>query len=309
MDTLDSASAFRRSPSLLPVSWVPSRPASGLSLTPKVILMVGGSMGLAGRGVSTVRAQIVSETVAEGSPAIDTMSPTFASSRIKRAMPWRENILVMRPSTSLSLASPPSHVSAFTRSPTLMLPEVMRPVSRRPMKASRSIMVTSMRNSSFAFPFGGGTLSTTASSRSAMPSTNTSPPALRFKRSCALSQLVAAMPSRADAYKVVKSSCSSVASSFTKRSNRFCSTSMHRSSVTDGRSILLSTSSGFRPRASALDTTNFVWAKGPSSASTSSKQPSTIDSTRSTSPPKSACPGVSTALSVSPFHLKDVYFD
>ena len=45
------------------------------------------------------------------------------------------------------------------------------------------------------------------------------------------------------------------------------------------------------PSASALRVTNRVWGMGPSTASTSSSTPSTIDSTRSTSPPKSAWPG------------------
>jgi predicted membrane GTPase involved in stress response len=39
-----------------------------------------------------------------------------------------------------------------------------------------------------------------------------------------------------------------------------------------------------------------ITALGPSCASTNSKTESTIDNTRSTSPPKSACPGVSTIL-------------
>ena len=53
---------------------------------------------------------------------------------------------------------------------------------------------------------------------------------------------------------------------------------------------------GFRPRASAFFVTNRVCGIGPSWASMSSTTPSTIDSARSTSPPKSAWPGVSTML-------------
>ena len=53
---------------------------------------------------------------------------------------------------------------------------------------------------------------------------------------------------------------------------------------------------GRRPNASALRVTKRVCGIGPSMASTSSRTPSTIDSARSTSPPKSACPGVSTML-------------
>ena len=41
---------------------------------------------------------------------------------------------------------------------------------------------------------------------------------------------------------------------------------------------------------------------GPSAASTNKTTPSTIDKIRSTSPPKSACPGVSTIFIRVPFH-------
>ena len=67
------------------------------------------------------------------------------------------------------------------------------------------------------------------------------------------------------------------------------------------RSILFTTTMGFRPRASALRVTNRVCGIGPSTASTSSTTPSTIESTRSTSPPKSAWPGVSTMLMCTPW--------
>ena len=60
---------------------------------------------------------------------------------------------------------------------------------------------------------------------------------------------------------------------------------------------------GFRPSASAFLVTKRVCGIGPSTASTSSSTPSTIDSTRSTSPPKSAWPGVSTMLMCVPFQL------
>ena len=59
---------------------------------------------------------------------------------------------------------------------------------------------------------------------------------------------------------------------------------------------------GFRPKASAFLVTKRVCGIGPSTASTSSSTLSTIDSTRSTSPPKSAWPGVSTMLMCVPFH-------
>src|SRR5579862_5554313 len=53
---------------------------------------------------------------------------------------------------------------------------------------------------------------------------------------------------------------------------------------------------GLRPSFSALPSTNLVCGMTPSSASTSSRQPSTMPRIRSTSPPKSAWPGVSMML-------------
>ena len=63
-----------------------------------------------------------------------------------------------------------------------------------------------------------------------------------------------------------------------------------------GRSILFTTTSGLSPCSSACRRTNRVWGIGPSNASTISSAPSAILSTRSTSPPKSAWPGVSMTL-------------
>src|ERR1700679_2511439 len=56
------------------------------------------------------------------------------------------------------------------------------------------------------------------------------------------------------------------------------------------------TTIGLRPSFSALESTNLVCGMTDSAASTSNTTPSTIDRMRSTSPPKSAWPGVSTML-------------
>src|SRR6476660_4873099 len=63
-----------------------------------------------------------------------------------------------------------------------------------------------------------------------------------------------------------------------------------------GRSVLLTTRITGRCAASALRSTKRVCGSGPSDASTSSSTPSTIERPRSTSPPKSAWPGVSITL-------------
>ena len=100
-----------------------------------------------------------------------------------------------------------------------------------------------------------------------------------------------------------KSSCSSVASSAAKRSKTSLTTSLTRAS---GLSTLLMQTIGFRPIFSALPTTNFVCGIGPSAASTRTMAPSTMERMRSTSPPKSAWPGVSTILMRTSFQAMEV---
>ena len=56
----------------------------------------------------------------------------------------------------------------------------------------------------------------------------------------------------------------------------------------------------------AFAKTNFVWGIGPSEASTNKITPSAMPKTLSTSPPKSACPGVSIIFSVIPFQSIEV---
>ena len=94
-----------------------------------------------------------------------------------------------------------------------------------------------------------------------------------------------------------------MASSAAKRSKISLTTSLGRASCL---STLLTQTIGFRPILSALPTTNLVCGIGPSAASTSTIAPSTIDRMRSTSPPKSAWPGVSTMLTRTSFHTTDV---
>ncbi len=92
-----------------------------------------------------------------------------------------------------------------------------------------------------------------------------------------------------------KSACSSFAPSSTNRSNVSLTTSCGRASL---RSILLITTIARRSSSSAFRSTKRVCGITPSAASTSSSTPCTICSTRSTSPPKSECPGVSTMLNL-----------
>src|SRR5690606_30848822 len=100
-------------------------------------------------------------------------------------------------------------------------------------------------------------------------------------------------------------SCSSLAPSRSNRSKVWSSTQCGRA---PGRSILLMTTIGRRPSARALRVTNRVCGIGPSTASTSSSTPSTMESARSTSPPKSAWPGVSTMLMRVPWYSTAQFF-
>ena len=81
-----------------------------------------------------------------------------------------------------------------------------------------------------------------------------------------------------------------------------CTTSSIRAS---GRSVLLTSRITGRCAARALRSTKRVCGSGPSEASTRRTTPSTMDRPRSTSPPKSAWPGVSMTLMVMVSPLED----
>ncbi len=76
-----------------------------------------------------------------------------------------------------------------------------------------------------------------------------------------------------------------------------------------GLSILFKTTIGLTPASKAFFNTKRVCGIGPSYASTSNKAPSTMCMIRSTSPPKSACPGVSKMLIVVSLYLTAVFLD
>ncbi len=102
-----------------------------------------------------------------------------------------------------------------------------------------------------------------------------------------------ATPSRPTAYRNGQSSWwSSASSSMNSSSTSSCT----RCGSASPRSILLMTTIGCSPSSSALRVTKRVCGMGPSAASTSRTTPSTMRRMRSTSPPKSEWPGVSTML-------------
>ena len=128
MATLPSASANSRARISRDVSLVPERPASGESLTAKIMASVGGSTGWAGSAASTAGSHSVSATLASPKPAMATMSPARASSIGWRSSPRKARSLVTRVRSTTA----PSRSSAFTPMLWRTVPDRMRPVSTRP---------------------------------------------------------------------------------------------------------------------------------------------------------------------------------
>ncbi len=122
---------------------------------PKVTLIVGGSIGCAGKGAPTDRSAIVSATVAFDMPDRLTMSPASAASIGTRARPRNARIFETR-NRSISL---PSRASACTVAPAFSVPVSTRPVRSRPRNGSAASVVASIENGSprWATCFGDGT--------------------------------------------------------------------------------------------------------------------------------------------------------
>ena len=108
-----------------------------------------------------------------------------------------------------------------------------------------------------------------------------------------LSRSMCAIPSLAFVYIIGNSICSSDASRSINRSYTSSTTSFILAS---DLSILFITRIIGNSFSKAFFRTNLVCGRGPSLASTSKRAPSTKLRLRSTSPPKSACPGVSRIL-------------
>ena len=126
--TLVSASASNRSRITVEVTFLPSRPASGESLTVILTDIVGGSIGVERNGTVTSGTQIVSETELFVSPAIHTMSPAITLSTGTRLVPSNLNSFVSRPFS----ITWPSRFSPRTESLTDAWPCITRPTRHRP---------------------------------------------------------------------------------------------------------------------------------------------------------------------------------
>ena len=220
-------------------------------------------------------------------PLTSTMSPGPACVTCTRSRPWNVSTWLTRPLKDLP--SGPSITS--TSIIGLMVPALTRPTPMRPTKVEKSMAeICSCRGASES-PSCGGTWARMVSNRADMSGPHCSP--------CPPSS-IEVQPLMPEAYTTGKSSCSSVAPSLSKRSKAALTTCCGRE---PGLSTLFTTRMGRRPSASAFLVTKRVCGMGPSCASISSTTPSTIDKARSTSPPKSAWPGVSTMLMCVPFQL------
>ena len=142
MATFASVSRFKRSRMTRLCSFLPSRPANGLSLMPNVTLMVGGSIGCASKGSVTAGAHSVSDTVALDMPAMATISPGSATSIGCRDRPRKASILLAR---KFSTNSPVRDIALICVL-TGRRPDSTRPVSRRPRNGSASNVVANIRN-------------------------------------------------------------------------------------------------------------------------------------------------------------------
>ena len=230
--------------------------------------------------------EIVSETEHFVNPAIQIMSPALTSLTGTLLFPSKVNNFVNLPFSKIS----PWRFIAFTESFTFAVPLSTFPVKHLPKKGSESKRVVSIVKGSFIFEYGSGTDSMIKSSNGD-----------RFFLSSFIS--LTHQPSLPEAYKIGKSSCSSVASKDKNKSNTSSNTSF---ALLSFLSILLIITIGFRPWERALPKTNLVCGIGPSEASVSNITPSAIQRTRSTSPPKSAWPGVSIILIFVCFQIIDV---
>ena len=153
MATLVSASAKSLSRIIVEVTFLPSRPAKGLSLTMMVTDMVGGSIGVEATGASSPAAPIVSATEVFASPAIQMMSPACAISTGTRSVPSKRKSLVKRPCSTVL----PSRLMAVTVSLTRAMPCTTRPVKHRPKNGSLSKSVASIAKGLSSGRFGAGT--------------------------------------------------------------------------------------------------------------------------------------------------------
>ena len=225
--TLVSDSAISLSLIMFEVTFLPSWPAKGELLTVIVIDIVGGSIGVDLMGLLIDKCEIVSATEHFVNPAMQIISPAITSVTGTLLLPSKVNNFVNLPFSKTS----PSRFIALTESLTFAEPLSTFPVKHLPKKGSESKRLVNIVNGSLIFEFGGGTVSIIKSNNCD-----------KFFFSSFIS--FTHQPSLPDAYKIGKSSCSSVASKDKNKSKTSSNTSLARLSLL---SILLIITIGFKP--------------------------------------------------------------
>ena len=251
------------------------------------MVSVGSSTFSMGSGRGSLTSVTVTPMPISSIPLISTMSPGRASLTCTRSRPSKVSTWLMRP--LVCLPSGPSITS--TSMPGRTVPELTRPTPMRPTKVEKSMAEICSCSGSLASPSCDGTCFRMVLNRADISLPHCSPGTPSSSDD---------QPLMPEAYTTGKSSCSSVAPSLSNRSKAALIT---LSGSAPGLSTLFTTTMGFRPSASAFLVTKRVCGIGPSWASISSTTPSTMDSARSTSPPKSAWPGVSITLMWVPSQL------
>ena len=225
--TLVSDSAISLSLIIFEVTFLPSCPANGELLTVIVIDIVGGSIGVDLIGLLIDRCEIVSETEHFVNPAIQIISPAFTSLTGTLLFPSKVSNFVNLPFSKIS----PLRLIALTESFTFAVPLSTFPVKHLPKKGSESNSVVNIVKGSLIFECGSGTDSIIKSSNGD-----------KFFLSSFIS--LTHHPSLPEAYKIGKSSCSSVASKDKNKSNTSSNTSL---ALLSFLSILLIITIGFKP--------------------------------------------------------------
>ena len=168
----------------------------------------------------------------------------------------------------------------------------MRSSASRPRNGEASRLVTWAWSGAPSSYVGAGMVSTIVRNSGSRSGESGIPPSAGTSRE--------ARPAFAEAKTTGKSRASWLwCSSSRSRNSSYVSSTTSAIRASD-RSTLLTTSTTGMSAFSALRSTNRVCGSGPSEASTSSTIPSTMERPRSTSPPKSAWPGVSMMLIVMP---------
>ena len=196
-----------------------------------------------------------------------------------------------------ALLTVPSARTQATVWPFFRVPLNTRSSARRPRKGLESRLVTHACRGASSSYSGAGTCWRMASNSGSRSSLSGSAPLAGRLRDAAPARPLAYTTGTSRRASTSRSGTSSTRSdaSPSSRSWASSSTSAMRAS---GRSVLLTSRMTGSFASSALRSTKRVCGSGPSLASTSSTTPSTIERPRSTSPPKSAWPGVSMTLIV-----------